>query len=849
VFIKGAQMGAPLGIDTPIPTPDGLARMIDLKVGSRVYGSDGKLYNVTYVSPVFEDKECYEIKAHPRWNIITASSDHLWQIQLVKKFGMICDTYALYTGQFGAPNAKKRSFYRVAPISAPTVQTYFKPLPVHPYFLGLWLSAGDGYDSSLSLFRHIMDEVKEKLQRYSLEFRIEDEYFHKYHSTLLLDDYHKEWVRKHDLIYDMYIPAMYLGASYADRKLLLEGMCDAAGYPINNVANNFHLAMNFFRGRLYRDATYLLKSMAHRIRAYRHTDRKASEKGLLCNLPSYMQLDASDLDLIPSRITRIYKKSCKNMAFTPLSDIVHVGKRPTICIGVDSPDHLYCITEAFIPTHNTEMLSVLKPIHGSFWGKYKQDIMVFFPSLKESSEFTKGRFDPVLEANKTLLKQALGKTDSASVKQIGKNYLYFRGTRGKNIGDSEEISSSAAKSVPCDSIIFDEYDEMEMSIVELARQRILESDFKLETYLSTPTIPGYGIDDLYSKTDQRTWWIPCPHCSISTPGVPVTAQHTCLELTFPQCLKRDKENIVYRVCSHCGGRLDLSAGGIWVPQSPSVTDKVGWWISRLSSVRGDVQGIMDMYEDPMADLRNLYNSLLGKPYIGQTEALTTADVISKCTLYNSPGAFHGPAAAGIDVSPKRLHVIIGCRTGRTNYQIIKVCRILKTATNDIFEEAAMILTRYGVKTFVIDKQPETSSARGLIKKLTKEMSGWLCEYHDELKRDIIWNKASVEVQVNKTEISDRSHNLFAGTGSGFVEIYRADDEIKEHFAPEMVKLVSYLHKGKKYYRAIGDDHYRNAMNYFLLAVDRVAVIDRQAQPSSVETRQRGKNDTQYTYAG
>jgi hypothetical protein len=135
----------------------------------------------------------------------------------------------------------------------------------------------------------------------------------------------------------------------------------------------------------------------------------------------------------------------------------------------------------------------------------------------------------------------------------------------------------------------------------------------------------------------------------------------------------------------------------------------------------------------------------------------------------------------------------------------------------------------------------------MIKGMPRGITGWLCEYHDELQRDVIWNKQGHEVKVNKAEISDRSHNLFTDGGE-LIELYKLDEEIKDYFAVEMTKLVSYMKDNKKYYRAVGEDHYRNAMNYFLLAVDRIPVIERKAQPSTQNTLHQNSSSS-YGYVG
>jgi len=60
VFMKGAQVGAPLALTTPIPTPSGWTTMGDLMPGDFVFAGNGQPCRVTGVSPVLMDRACFE---------------------------------------------------------------------------------------------------------------------------------------------------------------------------------------------------------------------------------------------------------------------------------------------------------------------------------------------------------------------------------------------------------------------------------------------------------------------------------------------------------------------------------------------------------------------------------------------------------------------------------------------------------------------------------------------------------------------------------------------------------------------------------------------------------------------
>jgi replicative DNA helicase len=79
LIVIGARpaMGKALALDTPLPTPDGWTTMGEVGVGDQVFDEQGKPCLVTYVSPVQEDRRCYEV-AFDDGSTIVADADHQW---------------------------------------------------------------------------------------------------------------------------------------------------------------------------------------------------------------------------------------------------------------------------------------------------------------------------------------------------------------------------------------------------------------------------------------------------------------------------------------------------------------------------------------------------------------------------------------------------------------------------------------------------------------------------------------------------------------------------------------------------------------------------------------------------
>src|SRR4029450_3608200 len=79
------------------------------------------------------------------------------------------------------------------------------------------------------------------------------------------------------------------------------------------------------------------------------------------------------------------------------------------------------------------------------------------------------------------------------------------------------------KSVPLDMLVFDELDEATPDAKTRARERLSHSDYKRVLELSNPSLPNYGIDEAFQRSDQRHWHIRCSDCG----------EWTAPDLAFP----------------------------------------------------------------------------------------------------------------------------------------------------------------------------------------------------------------------------------------------------------------------------------------------------------------------------
>jgi len=457
---------------------------------------------------------------------------------------------------------------------------------------------------------------------------------------------------------------------------------------------------------------------------------------------------------------------------------------------------------------------ILRTLHGMIHGIYPSGALYLFPTQNDVGDFTKSRFDPLIDSNPAI-GAYVQSTDSQHIKRVGNGFLFLRGARATKAIGGEKKSSASLKSIPVDRIVFDERDEMADEMVTLAEERVSHSNVKELMYLGTPTIPDFGVDQMYQDSDQRVWMIECKKCGTET----------CLELEFPDCIQRalttDK---MIRVCKKCGSEI-FPRHGNWRALYPDRSkDLVGWWISQLNS----------MYIEP------------GDAYIAAENRLTQNLVWGCCSSDPMRYSHDGPCFMGVDVG-KKLNVIIGYRKTRQLLKVVKVCEV------DSFNDLHELAYKYNVVSCVIDYKPEIHKVREF--QASETYSVFACDYVERKTGAAAWDERDGMIKVNRTEICDATHELVINPGR--LEL-PTKSKVMEDFVFQMCNIAKSLvddpYGGKEYrYRPLGSavkrpDHYRHALNYALLASERCGIQSDNEMVSRYFQRRRTRSATSWMAA-
>jgi len=462
-------------------------------------------------------------------------------------------------------------------------------------------------------------------------------------------------------------------------------------------------------------------------------------------------------------------------------------------------------------------LKVLMTLHGMIHGRYPLGAMYLFPTDTHVDDFSKTRFKPLITRNPLSIGRWVksgGKgTDTNRVKQIGNSMLLLFGARMTD-GDSGNLRSHHV-----DMIVGDEIDLFDEGAWDMAHGRIRHSAVQEECCLSNPTLPNVGIDAQFALSDQRHWFRMCG-----------CGHETCAELSFPGCVKEYPDGRGYIACSHCGKPLPIYPGG-WRAQVPSNSGYMhGYQWSHLTSVFNDPMDVLrDFNNPPNGNLGRVMKDRLGLPYVDSTCKLDIGTVRQCCGNDMMADRDDGPNVMGVDIGDVK-HVVVGRRIDRERYEILHVAQV--ASMNDVHD----LGRRFNVRVAVIDARPEGELVRQFQK--AEPYRVWRNQYLDNSIVDADYSDVMGIVKVDRTYMCDKTHRLLSDQKTVLPRRCPAVDTFIAQVCNIAKTLETNEKTGAQVYRykyagpkSLGD-HYRHAMNYFVLAADKSKIVS---------TYRRGEN--------
>ena len=279
---------------------------------------------------------------------------------------------------------------------------------------------------------------------------------------------------------------------------------------------------------------------------------------------------------------------------------------------------------------------------------HKMDVIYTLPTDGDVGVFVGGKVNRII-ANNPHLQTLTKDKDSVEQKQVGLSMLYFRGTWTKK----------SAIMITADRLVHDEKDSSKQEVIADYQARLQHSKFKQIHVFSHPSVPNNGVDVEWRVSDQKEWFITCPHCQ--------KRQVLTWNIDNPKKMSIDLERQIF-ICKTCKGELsnDDRATGQWVKKFKD-RKWSGYHVSLLMNPEIPASQVIEKYNEVLAGKQSMdffYNKVLGLPYAGGGNSVLEEDINGIITT--DKNLYQGRLVLGVD-SGIKLRYVIGNKQGIVGY--------------------------------------------------------------------------------------------------------------------------------------------------------------------------------------
>lgn len=341
--------------------------------------------------------------------------------------------------------------------------------------------------------------------------------------------------------------------------------------------------------------------------------------------------------------------------------------------------------------------------------KLNRQIIYTLPTQGDVQDMVGGSINRIIAQNPVLMK-LVRDHDTVEQKLVGNAMIFYRGT----------FTSKQAMMIPSGLNIHDEVDASDPDVITQYQTRLqAQEDGGWTWYYSHPSLAGHGVDIYWQDSDKKEWFIECPKC-----------QHEQV-LSWPQNI--DVTHGTY-VCSDCQAVLPDSAriDGKWKATAEGKFS--GYHVSQLMLWNKPATDIIDAFNDPMKDKQYFWNFVLGLPYVGSEDTISSATVLRN--VVPDTNGQEGSIIIAVDTGLP-IHYVIGNEDGIFYYGKCKP----PTDTHDPYSELEGFLKRWPRSVLISDQGGDLIGIRKLQAKYPGRV--FLCYYQKDRKsNDVIrWGTA------------------------------------------------------------------------------------------------------------
>lgn len=430
-------------------------------------------------------------------------------------------------------------------------------------------------------------------------------------------------------------------------------------------------------------------------------------------------------------------------------------------------------------------MMILKTLYAS---KYKKwNIIYGLPTFNDVGQFVPSKVNPIIEQN-SILAQWTKDKDTIFQKKVGERFIYYRGVSSSKT-EKEKMESGTGIMFTSDLNTFDESDRSDQVILMQYDSRLEASDYKGKWYFSNPTHPGTLTQQLWDKSDQKHWFVKCPHCG---------------ELQYLDYFKNvDKEREIF-VCIKCQKEIDNDTrrNGFWVKKYRD-RDISGYWISHLVCPWISAKDLIK--SEATKSKQYFYNFNLGLPYRG-SDVVVDKEVILKNIVYGQPN-LKADNVMGVDTG-LTMHYVIGNKQG-----------IFKIGNTKDWDEIEFLMKKYNTMN-VFDALGDLTKPRQLRDKYRGKV--WLCYFKRDKDRPegIKWDSDEMAVYIDRSKGIQRVIDDFVDGRIRFYEMRPEDliDYILHWETLSQIEETDSIGITRKVWETEGENHYLMATIYFYLAL-------------------------------
>lgn len=424
------------------------------------------------------------------------------------------------------------------------------------------------------------------------------------------------------------------------------------------------------------------------------------------------------------------------------------------------------------------------------------DILYVLPTADDVKRFSGGKTNKILAQNQAMAEWTRDK-DSIEQKQFGKNTVYYQGS----------WTERAALMITAKKLVVDEYDRCKQDIVEQYDSRLQSIADPQKAFFSNPSLPDFGVDKFYQKSDQKKWHI----------------THSCGRkyIMDESCIDYQQEKYV---CPHCKGEIndDDRIYGEWVATSKG--EWSGYWIPLWIASWMPASKIAQEKRDKTPEYFS--NFIAGLPYVGTNNSVSQSKLEACLSPYVNDQSDR--IIIGVDTG-HNIHYTLMNKQGVFYHGYIKSVAENPVPDYDPYDELEKLLKRFPKSVIIADQGGDLIGIRKLQAKYRQRV--FLCWFtketrdqkiirwkRDEQGFDNVYVDRNRAIQLFVDEISDK-RVVFNGTREEWQpyfehwkNIYRVKDITGDENDPQ--------YGWRWIWKRKGPDHWALSTIYARIGLDR-----------------------------